>query len=545
VQISIVVAQTDLPKPLPVRPALAPPDASGLQSMVFYIAHGDTDACGHGCSEWIAAVGEIEPESASRLQHLLDRLKGPPPPLFFHSGGGRIGGGLELGRLIRARKLTVSVGRTNPTSCDPDPLRENPCDAQINAGHQIEAELDPVVALCNSACVFAFMGGTTRLLPPWFKLGIHDLGWDFRPGSYAVMQSDTKIAHEHMRLYLRDMGIDEGLLTEVIAVPNTSLEGLSRDDAARFGVDRREFGETAWHFVDKPTPSIRKTFFFASAGDSQHHYVNGFVNLSCVRGPRARIALTFAREPLPSDPSGALAAQPLVPIKFGNKEFRLVRWPDPKNYVRMVQLQPSALDVIAEGAMITLPGTEFGHQDGPGGDIMLTTDGFGAAYVKLEDICADAAAQVAAAIPPARSLSVPPPKSNLLPQSASAATPLAPNPLAQAARSGPLPSNPLAVGASRAQVNGVLGAPTKTVGNVSLYSYMSAPTVRKIIAGYFDTSGRLQRFARYALKDAKVIDEVTQTELSNGPELPAIRSLLANANSNLSGLAAPQSTPPR
>lgn len=432
---------------------------------------------------------------------------------------------MELGRLIRTRKLTVSVGRTNPTSCDPDPLRENPCDAQINAGQQIEAELDPVVAECNSACVFAFMGGTTRLLPPWFKLGIHDLGWDFRPGSYAVMQSDTKIAHEHMRLYLRDMGIDEGLLTEVIAVPNTSLEGLSRDDAARFGVDHREFAETMWRFVDKPTPSIRKTFFFTSAGDGEHHYANGLVNLSCVKGPRARIALAFTREPLPSDPSSAPAAQPLVPIKFGNKQFRLFRWADPKYYLRTTQLQPSALDVIAEGAMITLPGTEFGHQDGPGGDIMLTTDGFGAAYVKLEDACADAAAQAAAPIPPAQSLSAPPP--------------LRPNPLTQAARSIPLPSNPLAIGASRTQVNNVLGTPTKTVGNVSLYAYTSAPTVRKIMAGYFDASGRLQRFARYALKDGKVIDEITQTELNEGLE-PAVRALLANLNSNLSGPTSPR-----
>ncbi len=496
--------------------------------MVFYIAHGEANACGPGCNEWIAGVGEIEEESAGRLQHLLDRLKRPPPPLFFHSGGGFVPGGLELGRLIRARKLTVSVGRTNPTSCDPDPLRENPCDAQISKEQQIEAELDPLVAMCNSACVFAFLGGTTRLLPPWFKLGIHDLGFDpgtHRQLSFAAMEAIRKTTHERLRLYLREMGIDEGLLTEVIAVPNSSLEGLSRDDAARFGVDRREFAETMWRFVDKPTPSIRKTFF-TSNGDGQHHYVDGFVNLSCAAGPRPLIALAFGRESLPSDASAAAPAQPLVPVKFGRKEFRLFRWPDPKFYRRLTQLAPSALDVIAENAMITLPGSEFGDREGPGQDILLTTDGFGAAYVKLEDLCAEAAAHVAAAIPPAQPLSVP-----------------KPNPFTQPARSVPLASNPLGAGATRFQVDKSLGAPTKIVGNVSLYSYMSAANTRKIMAAYFDKSGRLERFARYASKDGKVIDEISQHELNDGPEAPVVRSLLTNSG-NLSGAAVrPQATP--
>jgi hypothetical protein len=89
----------------------------------------------------------------------------------------------------------------------------------------------------------------------------------------------------------------------------------------------------------------------------------------------------------------------------------------------------------------------------------------------------------------------------------------------------------------------VLGAPTQG-GRQRVFAYMSAPTVRKIMVGYFDTSRCLQRFACYALKDGKAIDEITQTELSGAPSSP-LSALFAN--SNVSGLTSPRelSAPPR
>jgi hypothetical protein len=82
-----------------------------MHPMVFYDAHGNPDACGPGCSEWIAAEGQIDNDSANRL---LRQLNGARLPIFFHSPGGRVISSMALGRLIRARQLTVSVGHTVP-----------------------------------------------------------------------------------------------------------------------------------------------------------------------------------------------------------------------------------------------------------------------------------------------------------------------------------------------------------------------------------------------------------------------------------------------
>lgn len=94
----------------------------------------------------------------------------------------------------------------------------------------------------------------------------------------------------------------------------------------------------------------------------------------------------------------------------------------------------------------------------------------------------------------------------------------------------PLRSNPLSVGASRIAVDATLGAPTKMVGTTALYGYGSSDGEHKIIAAYFDRSGHLQHFARYVLKDGKVFDEISQTELSKGQELTRVRDLLADRN---------------
>jgi len=72
----------------------------------------------------------------------------------------------------------------------------------------------------------------------------------------------------------------------------------------------------------------------------------------------------------------------------------------------------------------------------------------------------------------------------------------------------------------------VLGAPTETVGTTALYSDVSSAGEGKVMAGYFDGTGRLQRFARYVFKDGKVFDEISETELSDGQELLPVRHLL-------------------
>ncbi len=352
---------------------------------MFYLAHGEPDACGHGCNEWIVAQGRIDADAAGRLRHLLARLRGPRPPIFFHSPGGSVNGAMELGRLIRAQKLTVSVGRTLPLDCGSDYAGAKSCDAQIRAGQQIEAKFDPILAMCNSACVDVLAAGVVRLVPPWVKLGIHDISFDQATGRYgaALIALGKRTADEHLRSYLREMGVNDALLTEAMSVPHESLEPLTRDDVVRFGLDRREFGETVWQYVDKPAPTVR-TLFFAHTESGEFRYLDGFVSVSCGKGFNIHNVLAFGRERLGSDPL-VVAGQPAVNFSLNGKQIALRRaGGSPKLYIRSAELPLNTFDTVTEDATIVLPGSELGRQEGPAGDVILKMDGFSAAYAKLQ-----------------------------------------------------------------------------------------------------------------------------------------------------------------
>src|SRR6187455_126395 len=52
-------------------------------AMIFYVVRGAADACGAGCSEWIAAEGVVQWDSYKRLLALLDRLAGRKLPVIL------------------------------------------------------------------------------------------------------------------------------------------------------------------------------------------------------------------------------------------------------------------------------------------------------------------------------------------------------------------------------------------------------------------------------------------------------------------------------
>ena len=60
--------------------ASAPKGASAqphLEPMIFFVANGEPNACGSGCSEWIAAEGEFDgPAVEQRFRKLLNSVKG-------------------------------------------------------------------------------------------------------------------------------------------------------------------------------------------------------------------------------------------------------------------------------------------------------------------------------------------------------------------------------------------------------------------------------------------------------------------------------------
>jgi len=368
----------------PTRGGLSEPVAALTAPIEFYLAHGDANACGPGCSEWIAAEGKIDVGAADRFRRLLRTLADRRPPIYLHSPGGKLTQALELGRLIRDNKFTVSVGHTVPLGCASDRQSANSCESKKRAGQAVEAEISSTAFACNSGCVYVLAGGAVRLVPPWVKLGIHDMGVDAdsRVPRGVSLRAAIQSFHGRLRNYLRAMGIDDALFAASLATPFESVRFLQRDEIVRFGIDRREFGETAWRFTDEPKPKIRKVFFVRTDGD-QPHYVDGVVEIGCNVG--GGLYLILARQQLGTDSDASGAGSPAATVTVNGKQVVLSRVSAAGFYAGSGWMAINTLDAAGDGATIELPGSELGRKEL--GNITLTLAGSSSAYAKLRPHC--------------------------------------------------------------------------------------------------------------------------------------------------------------
>jgi hypothetical protein len=369
------------------QPSPAETKAAVIPEMMFYLARGEADACGRGCSEWIAADGRIDAGAAQRLRRLLAKLGSRRLPIYFHSPGGSVLGSLALGRLIRERKLQGGVARAIPSGCEREKPWEKSCTAQKRSGQELASEFDPS-GMCNSACVFALAGTVARAVPPGVKLAIHDIGLDPRrePLPAAIAAKAKQLAYLRIQEYLREMGIDSGLLRAIIAVPNESRRFLEREELVRFGIDRREFGETSWRFSEHPKPAIGKVFF-ARFGGEHPQYRTGLVRLDCPSGQEIRILL--AREHVSSEVS---RTRPFS-ISVGEQRLELHYPTFSTDFdTRSTWLAGQRFDSVGDGTRFEVRAIDISGGTESPGNIALSLDGFSHAYAKLRGACRQAPA---------------------------------------------------------------------------------------------------------------------------------------------------------
>ncbi|HLH90481.1 MAG TPA: hypothetical protein VKX28_18670 [Xanthobacteraceae bacterium] len=240
--------------------------------IVFFVAKGDANACGPGCSEWIAAEGTIDIGADARLRLLLKKLGARKLPIYFESPGGAIPAGLAIGRIMRQHGLTAGVGRTVPVGCDPKAVYAAACDKLKRSGRELLADLDTSSAICNSACVFSLVGATVREVGPGAKLGIHSASVTFSlrrvdAKGHVVATTPTHVAaaverralagnYDRIAAYMHEMGISPTLLEAARKIPSSSVRYLSRDEVVAFGIDPRESIEGLWLFLDQPSGAV-------------------------------------------------------------------------------------------------------------------------------------------------------------------------------------------------------------------------------------------------------------------------------------------------
>lgn len=274
----------------------SPPPYS--QTLLIYVAKGAPNACGQGCDRWIAIEGKFDGGAAARFRRFLRGIGDAPLPFYFHSPGGDVSASLTIGRMLRARKATVRVGRTLLAACKPGAQIDEEC-LKIKSGREVLAEIATAGAMCNSACVYTLLGGTTREIAPDTVLAVHNskLTVSFRghPTSQqraAAVSRQWDNANHERKAYVAAMGIDGGLLDLIQTVKFEDLHVLTRAELYRFKIDPRTAIETAWTEVPASPPFIRKVAVVKT--DDAPSFARREWLVGCQR--KDRVGLIFARE---------------------------------------------------------------------------------------------------------------------------------------------------------------------------------------------------------------------------------------------------------
>jgi hypothetical protein len=268
----------------------------------FYVAKGGRDACGEGCSTWIAAEGYFDQQADQRLRAFLKRQGARNLPIYFSSAGGNGATAIAIGRHLRQLGITAGVAKTIPHDCSPIGDQSSACRAAKRSNHPVQAEWRPD-GRCNSACVYALIGGKTRHVPPSARLGVHaaklTLIRKYSDGrERSLTAKEAPLLHKaraaefdfQLRRYIRDMGIDRGLFETAAKVPHESVHYLTRDQIALFGIDRRDHTETGWFIAPMSANAIHVSNWIVEArGPDRKDYRTSIVSLSCSHTQRATV----------------------------------------------------------------------------------------------------------------------------------------------------------------------------------------------------------------------------------------------------------------
>jgi len=153
--------------------------------------------------------GYIDTGATARLARTIDRERIGGAVVYFDSPGGHVLEAMDLGRLLRARRYSTSVGERTPGGAAP------------RAGR------------CYSACPIAFAGGVHRSLEPGSVLGMHRARNSVPVPDEPAFQG---VVTGQLKDYLAQMGIGRDLVTIMVAVPNDTIRELTADESVTLGL---------------------------------------------------------------------------------------------------------------------------------------------------------------------------------------------------------------------------------------------------------------------------------------------------------------------
>ena len=241
--------------------------------MRVLIVRSAEPGCEPFCAEWISAQGRITAGTPGEFRRALKKLGARQLPVFIHSGGGLVPAALEIGRMLRERKIDIHVAGTFLESCVPG---DRTCVARSKSDAPL-GEPASLNAQCASACSFILAAGTQRLVPLLGLVGVHRatafrtrvnvlrkyrVTWKLVNGrkveTSRTLVSETEVSRRTTRIeapesanrdvakYFAAMGVSTTLLALIAATPASDIHWLSADELLSTGLATARGGGGAY-----------------------------------------------------------------------------------------------------------------------------------------------------------------------------------------------------------------------------------------------------------------------------------------------------------
>jgi len=178
-----------------------------------------------GTAWTIFAEGDIDEEVAERFNAFLQQHQIPNGSnLVLHSPGGDLSAGMELGRVIREHALITYIGSRDSQRA-------------MKPGY------------CLSACALAYLGGRFRFMAAGSVYGVHRF---YRVDGSAQDDDSTQIVSAAVVQYIREMGADPALFSEMAAVGSDDMNRLGTDKLLALKVVNNGVLDPRWSIESIP-----------------------------------------------------------------------------------------------------------------------------------------------------------------------------------------------------------------------------------------------------------------------------------------------------
>lgn len=196
-------------------------DAQIRKNKVFVEPRSKFDELTNNPVRSLFIEGEIDEDLVRQVDIVFKSHPNAAWTVSLHSPGGQVLAGMELGRLFRANAVSTYIARYSGSG-----------------------EKANLTGVCLSSCSLAFLGGVYRHTNKDSVYGVHR--FSMSGGTTAEDLDIAQIVLAEIAQYLKEMGIDSGLLKRMTAAGKDEMYVLKDDEIKDLGVANKGRTEAKW-----------------------------------------------------------------------------------------------------------------------------------------------------------------------------------------------------------------------------------------------------------------------------------------------------------